>query len=201
MKNLLHYHKKKLLFLTCILLLLTGCSSLPQADTNGQKWQSNWTKIGIHIGIDAPKQLTLLENKEALAADGLYYATWVAGDSVPYENSDGDTIELYDAQLYFLASEATDEEAAKKNYTAWLSAAKENYQVLEEYTITCSGQAYTLITYRCTGKDNPYDRGVSAFGTNGTNAVCAEFTCLENYTEDLEALLTEFLNGCHYRAK
>lgn len=201
MKNQQHYCKWKLLSLICTLLLLTGCSSAPQATINGEKWQSDWTKIGVNIGVDAPEQLTLLDNKEALAADGLYYATWVAGDSVPYENSDGNTIDLYDAQLYFLASEATDEEAAKKNYTAWLSAAKENYQVLEEDTITCNGQAYTLITYRCTGKDNPYDRGVSAFGTNGVNAVCAEFTCLETYTEDLEALLTEFLNGCHYRAE
>lgn len=201
MKNQQHSCKGKLLSLICTLLLLAGCSSAPQAAINGEKWQSDWTKIGVNIGVDVPEPFTLLDNKEALAADGLYYATWAAGDSASYENKDGDTIDLYDAQLYFLASEAADEEAAKRDYSTWLSAAKKNYQVQTEDIINCNGQAYTLITYRCTGEDNPYDHGVSAFGTNGVNAVCAEFICLETYTEDLEVLLTEFLNGCHYRAE
>lgn len=192
--------KKKMLFSICLLLLLTSCASAPQTAKDGKKWMDTWTKIGTTVGIDAPKELTLLDNKDTLAADGLYYATWVTGSSVPYENSDGDTIDLYDAQLYLLTNEAINEEKAKTSCDTWLTAAKENYKVHTEDTVSLNGQTYTLISYSCTTEDNPYEQGVSAFGVCGTTAICAEFTCLEDYTGDLETLLTEFLNGCHFKA-
>lgn len=200
-KKEFYKRKNKIITLSACLLLflsLIGCSSQPTKTTDGQKWQEDWTQIGNFIGIDAPEQLTLLENKDALAADGLYYAAWVAGSSVPYENNDGDTIDLYDAQLYLLASEAVDEKSAEKNYQTWLASAEENYDILTKEDITCSGQTYTLITYNCVSKDNPYDRGVSAIGFFDTYAVCAELTCVKDYEEDLTTLLTEFLDNCHY---
>lgn len=191
--------KKKLLFPIFPILFLIGCASTPQETADGQKWSDDWMKIGTTVGVDAPEQFSLLDNKETLAADGLYYATWVDGNSMPYENSEGDTIDLYDAQLYLLTNEAISEENANTSRDTWLSAAKTNYEVITEDTITLNGQSYTLITYNCTNEDNPYDHGVSAFGVCGTTAVCAELTCLENYTEDLETLLTEFLNNCHFK--
>lgn len=192
--------KRRLPFFICLISLLTGCSSAPQTAADGQSWQDDWLKIGTSVGVDTPEQLSLLENKEALAADGLYYAAWVAGSSVPYENNDGDVIDLYDAQLYFLTNETASGETAAASCNAWLSAAKENYEVQTEDTVTLNGQPYTLLTYTCTGEDNPYERGVSAFGVSGSTAVCAEFTCLEGYAEDLETILTKFLNGCHFKA-
>lgn len=182
----------------CLFLLLTACSSKPSKAVDGQKWQEDWTQIGTILGIDAPDQLTLLDNKEALAADGLYYATWVTGESAPYENSDGETIDLYDAQLYLLASEADNEESAAKNCQTWLASAENNYEILDKETITRNGQSYTLISYNCVSKDTPYNRGVSALGVCGTSAVCAELTCVEGYNENLIQLLTDFLDNCHY---
>ena len=164
---------KKLLLPACLILFLTSCTSTPKNAADGQKWQEEWTKIGTSIGIEVPDQLTLLEQKDTLAADG----------------------------LYFLTDEAESKEKAKKRYDVWLSAAKENYNVDTEKSVTLNGQTYTLITYSCTSKDNPYDHGISAFGICGTTTVCTEFTCLENYTQDLESLLTEFLNGCHFAAE
>lgn len=194
--------KIKGLFFICLVLFLTsGCSSNTRTTTDGKEMSDEWTKVGRNIGIEVPKQLTLSEENDVLAGDGLYYATWVTGNSVPYKNSDGDTVDLYDAQLYFLANEANDEAGAKESYDTWLASARENYQIKEEKQITCNGQAYTMITYDCIGEDNPYDRGVSAFGTCGVNAVCAEFTCVKDYKEDLEAILTELLDGCHYKAE
>lgn len=192
--------KIKLLLFVFLVLIFTGCTSRPQTTTDGKKWSDDWINIGRNIGVDAPKQLTLLDNKETLAADGLYYATWTDGNAAPYENSDGDTIDLYDAQLYFLASEASNEKAALEACNSWLTAAKENYEIISEHTVTCNGHSYALITYNCVGEDTPYARGVSAFGACGVNAVCVEFTCLENYEKDLEPILTKLLDGCHYRA-
>jgi len=189
---------KTILLFACMFLFLTGCSSKPQTTMDGSDWQDDWTKIGSIMGVDAPQELALLDNKETLAADGLYYATWVTGDSVPYENSDGDTIELYDAQLYLLANETKDEESARKNCQTWLASAEDNYEIQSKDTITCNGQSYTLLTYNCVSKDTPYDHGVSALGVCGTSAVCAELTCVEGYNADLTQLLTEFLNNCHY---
>lgn len=155
---------------------------------------------GTGMGIDAPGELTLLDSKEALAADGLYYATWGAGNSVPYENSDGDSVDLYDAQLYLLVSETNTSKNAEKSCQTWLASAEDNYEVLTKEAITCNGQPYTVITYNCIGEDTPYDRGISALGACGATAVCAELTCTKDYGGDLMGLLTKFLDGCHYRA-
>lgn len=191
--------RKNLLFLCfCLSLFLSGCSPHPTEALDGQPWNEEWTQVGTVLGVETPRQLTLLDNKDILAADGLYYATWTAGAPAPYENSDGDIIDLYDAQLYLLSSETPDEKTAEQDYQTWLASAKENYRVLEEETITCNGQSYTLITYDCISEDSPYDHGVSALGVCGSIAVCAELTCVEGYDEDLIALLTAFLNGCHY---
>lgn len=106
--------------------------------------------------------------------------------------------DLYDAQLYLLASETAGTDSAEKNYRTWLAAAEDNYEVHNKETITCNGQSYTLISYNCVSEDNPYDRGVSALGIHDNHAVCAELTCVKDYNEGLEKLLTEFLEGCHY---
>ena len=50
-----------------------------------------------------PEDFTLPDNKDILAANGLYYASWVSGEPQPYENSEGKTVDLYDAQLTLVA--------------------------------------------------------------------------------------------------
>lgn len=191
--------KIKLLFTICLSLILFGCASKPHTDTNQQKWQDEWTNVGTNLSIEVPEQFVLIDSNETLAADGMYYTSWGTGKCVPYENSDGNSIDLYDAQLYLLTSEASSTENAKSSCNAWLSAAKENYEVQEEDTLNINGQDYTLLRYNCISEDNPYDHGISAFGICDATAVCAELTCLSDYTQDLETLLTNFLNGCHFK--
>lgn len=145
-------------------------------------------------------RLTLLSNMDALSADGLYYAAWTMGGSEPYENSDGDTVDLYDAQLYFLLGEFKDAETAQNNLNTWLSAGRTNYEILSEENVTCNGQDYLLITYQFIHEDNPYVRGISAFGVFGNHAACIELTCREGFDEDLKTILIDFLNGCTYDA-
>lgn len=186
-----------------IILTLTGCSS--PSSLSQEPEENTWEEEGyITIGniltvqnIDSP--FSLFDNKDALSADGLYYAAWTIGSSQPYENSDGDTIDLYDAQLYLLVGEYPNVEDAQGNMTQWLELSRTNYEILEEEEITCSGQSYSLITYNCINEENPYERGVSAFGVYGNTAVCMELTCTEQFQEDVRALMIDFLNNCSYR--
>lgn len=183
-------------------LTLTGCSGLPSISDESADTVANtdYVSVGSHLTVhNTDGRLTLLSNMDTLSADGLYYASWTAGSSVPYENADGDTIDLYDAQLYLLAGEFKNADAAKKNMADWLNAGQSNYDVTAEETVTYNGQDYTMITYNFINKENPYDRGISAFGVYENCAVCIELTCQEKYGEDLGEMLTTFLSGCSYQ--
>ncbi len=192
---------KHFIWLTAMLLILTGCSALSPVRKEMAPGNSDYTAIGSRLEIrDIDSRFTLLDNMDALSADGLYYAAWTMGESVPYENSDGDTVDLYDAQLYLLLGEFQTEDKALENMDTWLSAARTNYQVTAEETVSCGEQSYTVITYDCPGESNPYARGISAFGSFYDNAVCIELTCQEEFSEDLRTLLIDFLNCCSYRS-
>lgn len=110
-----------------------------------------------------------------------------------------DSSVLYDASLYLLLGESKDSASAQKNMDIWFDIAKNNYEILDEKTVTCNGQDYTLITYNCINDNNPYKRGVSAFSTLESSAVCIELTCCEDFGEDLEPILTAFLDNCYYQ--
>lgn len=193
--------KTKLKHITCILCIisaLTGCSVLPSSNDNTVT-DSEYVTVGGSLTVhNTDDRLTLLSNMDTLSADGLYYASWTAGSFEPYENSDGDTVDLYDAQLYLLLGEFKDPETAQQNMDTWLDAGQINYDVTEEETITCNGQTYTMVTYNFQNEENPYARGVSAFGVYNNLAVCAELTCREDYQEDLQQMLTNFLDNCTY---
>ncbi|MDE6219970.1 MAG: hypothetical protein K2G51_05990 [Lachnospiraceae bacterium] len=181
----------------CITLMLTGCSLTSSLSEEEPIENKAFLEIGRHLAVNNTNEsLILYDYKEALAGDGMYYASWVIGDSEPYENSDGDTIDLYDAQLYLLLGEFTSSEKAQENKDAWLDRGRSNYVVSGEKEIDCSGQIYQMITYTFQNEDNPYARGVSAFAVHDRLALCIELTCQEEFTEDLEAILTNFLENC-----
>lgn len=185
--------------MTAAVFLVGGCAApqieeeVPETDAEGN------LSVGTVLTVSKPDdRLKLLESKTALAAQGMYYATWVAGYPEPYENSDGESVDLYDAQLYLLLEEAGSAGKAAEDMETWLEDARDNYEVSQEEQISCNGQDYTMITYTCKDPDSPYDRGVSAFGTAGENAVCIELTCVEDYEDDLRDMLTGFLECCTY---
>ena len=170
----------------CTALLLTGCSPLSgqSKETADNTWaDSGYTTIGETMTVQkGDSELNLLDNMDALTADGLYYAAWTMGDAKDYENSDGKTVDLYDAQLYLLLGEFPEETEAECNRDKWLDAARTNYEVLDS-------------------DENPYARGMSAFGVYLDNAVCIELTCQESFDEDLRTILTGFLNNCTYERR
>lgn len=191
------YCLKTALFSLFCCLFVSGCSSSLNKDASAEN--TGIVTIGHSLEVqNTDERLTLSDNKDALAADGLYYATWVLGDSVPYENSDGETVDLYDAQLYLLLGESKNNESAQTNMKTWLAAAEANYVILDDKEVTCNEQTYHIIAYNCKEGNSPYAHGVSAFSVSNSAAVCIELTCRENYEENLETILTDFLNRCSY---
>lgn len=181
------------------LLILTGCSLNLLEKAGDSVENTPYVNIGTCLIVDnTDTDLILLDNQSTLATDGLYYASWGIGNSEPYENSEGDTADLYDAQLYLLLKEAKDETDAENYMETWISAARENYEILEEKEISCNGN-YLQIMYNCNGPDNPFQKGCSVFGVFERNAICIELTCRENFKQDLDTIITNFLNRCSYR--
>lgn len=172
----------KLKFICCLIcfaFLLPSCTSTKGTAPSQNK---DYTIVGKNLKVkNDNKELALLDNKDALAASGLYYATWVTGTPKAYKNSDGDTVDLYDAQLYLLSGEADDSTEAQKNLDSWLEAARSKYDITNEKMETFNGQEYLIATYNCKGENNPYYQGISAFGISGNNAVCIGLTCRENF--------------------
>ncbi len=183
-------------FLILFCIIMEGCTfSQPAQDPIDD---SGNVAVGHSFIVkNTDERLSISEKKDALSADGLYYATWVSGNSEAYKNSEGDTVDLYDAQLYLLLNETKSGESAKHNMETWLAAARTNYAVTKKEETVNNGIHYTLLTYDCKSKESPYDRGISAFGTFGENAVCIELTCRADFEEDLEDMLTGFLDNCY----
>lgn len=183
----------------CITLALTGCAGLSSITERDTVVDSEYVTVGGRLTVhNTDSRLTLSDNLDALSADGLYYASWTSGGFEPYENSDGDTVDLYDAHLYLLLGEFKTSDAAQTNMDNWLTAGQNNYDITDEQTITCNGQSYIMLTYNFKNEENPYAHGVSAFGVCNDLAVCVELTCRENYQEDLQTMLTDFLDNCTY---
>ena len=196
MKSTIQY----ILCLICVTLTLTGCSITSSLLEKEPVENTAFLKIGRNVEVtNTNEDLILYDYKEALAGDGLYYASWRIGDAEPYENSDGDTVDLYDAQLYLLLGEFTSSEKAQENRDSWLERGRSNYEISDEKEIVCNRQTYLMITYSLQNENNPYARGVSAFAVHDKLAVCAELTCQEDFPEDLETILTGFLENCAYR--
>ena len=102
----------------------------------------------------------LLDNKDILSANGLYYASWVNGDAQPYENSEGKTVDLYDAQLTLVVQENKTEDKAASAVEGWQTLAQQNYDISDTQTLTAAGQEYTVIQFTYQDESNPYATGV-----------------------------------------
>lgn len=192
-------------FTVCLLalcLLLTGCAeSAPEKAADGAAWDESWTTLGGVLGVEEPgHELTLQDNKDALSIADMYLASWTIGEGAPYTNEDGDEVVLYPARLDVLVYGRKDSAAAQQAVEDWTARQAETYDVISSGKQTSNGQDYIISTYACKSETNPYSRGVSAFGVYKDYAISAELNCLDSFTEDEAAILTDFLNICHYAA-
>lgn len=192
-------------FPVCLLalcLLLSGCTkTAPEKAADGAAWDESWTTLGGVLGVEEPgHDLELRDNNEALSVTDMYLASWTIGEGAPYVNEDGDEVVLYPARLDVLVCGRKDADAAQQALEEWTARQAETYDVTASGKQTCSGEDYTISAYTCKSEANPYSRGVSAFGVYKDYAISAELNCLDSFTEDEAAILTDFLDGCHYAA-
>lgn len=190
-------------FIPCLLALcltLTGCSkSAPARAADGADWDEDWITLGNVLGVEAPGNgLVLRDNNDALSVSDMYLASWTIGEGAPYTNEDGDEVVLYPARLDVLVYGRRDEAAAREALEDWIARQGETYDVTASEEQAHNGQAYTVSMYTCKSNTNPYSRGVSAFGVYGSYAVSAELNCEDGFSGDEAAILSDFLDGCHY---
>ena len=185
----------------CALLALTGCGkAAPPTAADGATWSEDWVTLGNVLGVDTPEGLTSRENSDVLSTKGMYYAAWSVGEGEPYTNAEGEAAQLYDAQVYLLLAGYGSTEQAEETANEWLSMGYAQYAVDAEAVETCNGQEFTVLTYTYTSEDNPYDWGVSAFGTYGNYAVSVELSCREQFEGNALEVLQDFLDHIHYAA-
>jgi len=181
-------------------LSLTGCGTVlpPEKAADGLDWDESWVTVGGIVGVDAPEGMVSQENNEALASNGMYYATWSMGEGEPYLNEDEEEVQLYDAQVYLLLGGYQSAKEAENTLTQWKEMAKLQYDIDDTTAQSHNGQDFTVITYTFDSETNPYARGASAFGIYRNYAISVELTCQEDFDGDAAQLLARFLDNCHY---
>ena len=77
------------LVLALAAVLCTGCGVKDEDLKSDPLVNADGTApVGSTLVAPAPQDdFVLLDNKDILSANGLYYASWVNGDAQPYENS------------------------------------------------------------------------------------------------------------------
>ena len=137
-----------LLIAAALSLSLAGCGAVPPPEkaADGLDWDESWTTVGGIVGVDAPDGMDDRENNEALAANGMYYATWSIGEGRPYTNEDGKEAQVYDAQIYLLLGGYKSAEEAENTLAQWKDMAGLQYVVDRTRPETHNGQEFTVIT-------------------------------------------------------
>lgn len=189
--------KKRLLALCLIAaLLLTGCSlpQPPQTAADGTPWSDDWTTIGAVLGVENVDGWRLLRNEDALAAEGMYFASWVMGE--PSLNAEGES--SYPAQVFLVLSECEDPRAAEGLVAEWATLAEQSYDTAEASPLDHPLGAFTLTPYDFPADSDTFRHGMSCLGVVGSRAVNLELSFRDEISLDPEQTLTAFLNGFHF---
>ena len=195
--------KKRLsLLVLALMMTLTACSGkYPDRAADGTAWDRDWTILGTVLGVEDPGGgFELTENPVVLTGEDTHYAVWSLGEGEIVTNAAGKEATVYNAQLYFLLCGCRDGDYAMQTVEAWMERQRAVYDITVTDEAACNSQTYTLLHYNTRSEDNPYARGVLAFAVAGRYAVSAELTCRQNWVGDEAAVLTQFLNGCHWAA-
>lgn len=176
-------------------LLLSGCGARRDLPA---EWAADWTVVCPLLAVEPFEGFTLYESNDALYLSGIYYATWVTGQSRPHTNEEGEDAEVFDGQIYVIVQEYKSSDSAKSGISQWISREKATFEAGEEYAASCAGQDFTIVPIAGGNEGNPYRRGAAAFAVRGDWAICVEFLGTEGFDTDYTQTLEAFLNGFHY---
>lgn len=180
-----------------LLLLLTGCASRDEENQHPD-WSDDWLRVHRDLAIEHPADFRLDEISSAMTGNGMFYATWVAGDGRTITNTQGNEATAYDAQIYLLTKGNASAEEAESELSAWIEREKTFYEAEETRTLTAAGQTFRVLKLRKALSDNPYSHGIAAFAVHGTDTISVELLCTDGWTGDAEVVLQSFLGGFHY---
>lgn len=187
-------------YFLCLVLaiatLFSGCGAA--AEELPADWEADWTVVSPLLAVEPFENYTLHESNDALYVSGIYYATWVTGEARPHTNEDGESAEIFDAQIYVLVQEFRSADSAGSNAAQWIAREKQSYDTDEEFYVTCGDQEFTILPLRSSGGSNPYSYGAAAFAVRGSWAICVEFLFADGYETDVQNTMEAFLNGFHY---
>lgn len=173
----------KRLWILLLVVCLTGCA--PRSP-----WAADWTDLGGQIGVEPQEGWTLQRNEDVLAAEGIYYATWTQGQPEAQTDAEGNTVQVYPAQMHLLLAQPEDPEKEIEN---WNALAQERYTLGAAQIVQCGGQSFQTVLYTVPGA-----KGVFATARWGDRAIQAELKCREDFPAEPLELLSDFLNHCHY---
>lgn len=188
--------KRIWIFALLAALMLTGCSSAEQDLPPG--WDENWVLIADYIGVEPLDGFTLNESNDLLSVSGLYYATWTSGDGQDFVNADGKEAIVYNAQIYVLLEECRSADAAKKAVETWITREKQSYETGDADAKSLGGQDFEVLPLISGSERNPYTHGTAAFAARDEWAISVELVCADNFEENSQEILDQFLAGFHY---
>lgn len=180
-----------------VALILSGCGAKQDLPSD---WESDWTVVCPILAAEPFDGFNLHESNDALYLSGIYYATWVTGESRPHTNEEGEEAEVFEAQIYVIVQEYRNSDSAVAGISQWTTREKTTFEAGTEYTIVCNEQEYTILPLAGGSENNPYSHGAAAFALRDNWAICVEFLGAEDCGIDYEKTLEEFLNGFHYAA-
>lgn len=180
-------------------LLLSGCAGPSGPAGLPAGWGEDWILVGDLLGVEPMEGFAPGENRDALGAAGLYYATWTAGEGETITNDEDEEAAVYDAQLYVLIQQYKEGGKAETALEDWQERERENYGSGEAAAETHAGQAFTVLPLLEGKEGNPYTHGAAAFALHeGGWALCVELLCRDGFEGEPQAVLGAFLDGFHY---
>ena len=200
---------RRVILAACVLALVfvSGCSALPgkivypESAADGAEWDQTWLMHGNVLGIAGGEDFTLLENYAVLTMNGISTSVWGVGTPDSFFNEQGEEEEnWYHAQIYVLAKECADGEDAQENTDEWAARLEQTWSVTNTGETEHNGHTYTVRTCESVSENQTYSRELAAFTCRGPWAVSVELDCRDSFSGDADAVLSAFLDGCHYNA-
>lgn len=183
--------KKAVLVLMMILcLLLSACGIKPPEKTSdGAAWDASWTTLGRAMGVEELEGWNLQRSEDVLAAEGMFYDVWTAGEAVTYTNEDGDEVTAYEAEIHLVVADSESAEKAQQLAADWEALTSERYPDCEVTQAEYAGQTFDICLT---------PQGASATGVRASCAIRVDVVVMESAAREPARILEDFLNHCHY---